>query len=151
MNLEAVLARLQWRAAQRERMAGVLRPSPFAFHQRTGPRMNKKDNRNATEPIYRFIGNDETGAAMCRYYCPRCELEFIRRKPCASHLAKCGVPKPERFKLELVQALCGAKDDSECMERIVAYEEQGIHAVCVSEADGSWTIWKAIRRKAAKP
>lgn len=41
------------------------------------------------EPIYRLVGYDEIGAAVCRYYCPICEKEFIRRKACLSHITDC--------------------------------------------------------------
>ena len=39
-----------------------------------------------TAPLYEFIGNDETGAAMCRWFCPYCGTAFERRKPCMSHM-----------------------------------------------------------------
>ena len=41
------------------------------------------------EPIYRLVGNDEMGAAVCCYYCPICGKEFIRRKACLSHITDC--------------------------------------------------------------
>jgi hypothetical protein len=56
-------------------------------------------------------------------------------------------PKPNDARrprrVELLHFLSNAADDEECFERICSYEMQGIHAVCIPGASGSWEIWRA--------
>jgi hypothetical protein len=103
-----------------------------------------------TEPIHKFIGNDEMGAARCRYYCPHCNMEFFRKTPCVSHAADCPKSRDrlnrQLRKIEIERFLSDAKGETECFEKIIAYEEQGIHAVCTPAADGTCAI-SSVRKK----
>lgn len=44
------------------------------------------DNKKGIEPIYVFLGNDDTGAARCEYKCPYCGMTGPRRSPMEKHM-----------------------------------------------------------------
>jgi hypothetical protein len=52
--------------------------------------------------------------------------------------------KPERIveSEKLTQKFCMASDAADCFQKICDFENQGIHAVCVPEAAGTWSVWR---------
>ena len=45
-----------------------------------------KYNPNEVRPVYVWIGDDETGAALTKYICPFCQDEYTSRRACEKHM-----------------------------------------------------------------